>query len=153
MEKRCHILLPVSLFFAAIVGAEEKPKFTGQWKQAAYRDRIFIMEIEHQDPNLKVVTNAKWDAGRLPGSLTEKRTYTTDGAEQSGNSSQGREHWTIVNWQGSALVFLTVVRENCHLTVTRETWTLSDVGRSLTKTRRIIDPTGLAVQKLVFEKQ
>jgi len=46
-----------------------------------------------------------------------------------------------------------VDKKNCSVTVTRETWTLSDAGKTLTKTRRVIGPDGLTEQKSVLEKQ
>lgn len=48
---------------------------------------------------------------------------------------------------------MTVQRKGGKVTFTRETWTLSDEGKTLTKSRRVVSPQGVTEQTLVFEKQ
>ncbi len=154
-----RILLTMCPLLVAAACAEERPNFTGTWKQVGALDRTHIDKIEHQDPSLKVVTTIR-ETPTGPSSLQRplvslfhEMTHRTDGTEEASKSQQGRERWTTVYWQGPALVFQTVDKKDCHVTVTRVTWTLSEDGKTLTKAQRVIRPDGLAEQKFVFEKQ
>ncbi len=46
---------------------------------------------------------------------------------------EGDEFTTIVKWEGNTLVFETGEKEKAGSLFTRETWTLSDDGKTLTK--------------------
>jgi hypothetical protein len=147
------------LLFVAAAFADDKSNFTGTWKQVGSPDRTYIDKIEHQGPNLKAVTTIA-DTPAKPSSLQRplagpflEKTYSTDGTEQTSKDKQGRERWTTVFWQGPALVFLIVDKKDYRVTVTRETWTLSDAGKTLTKTRRVIGPDGLTQHESVLDKQ
>jgi hypothetical protein len=109
------------------------------------------MKIEHQDPKLEV--NSTSTSYVLGGSFGGgAASYTTDGVEKAIKDS-GTEWWTTVNWQGSALVFQRVAKSGYRVTVTREAWTLSDDGRTLTKNRRTINMDGVTENTQVYQKQ
>jgi hypothetical protein len=57
-----------------------------------------------------------------------------------------------VNWHGQALLFLTTEKEKTGTIETRETWTLSADGKTLTKVRTSHGPRGDTEQKFVLEK-
>jgi hypothetical protein len=147
----------VVLALVSLVSAfGQKPDFTGTWKLMGRQDMVRIDKIEHKDPHLKVVT----EAGTAPGSAvplsfhsTDTTEYNIDGAEKARTDPAGHQHWTTIGWQGSALVFLRIVKDGYHVTVTQETWTLSDVGNTLTRATRIINMDGVTESALVFERQ
>ncbi len=155
MRRITLVCLLVGLPLFVINAAEEKPNFTGNWKQDTQRStpvdssgRVHVNWIEHQDPNLKVFTSTTADAGPFSGGAYSSWIYRTDGKEQESASA-----WTTVSWQGPALLLLAVQKKGSKVTFTRETWTLSDEGKTLTKTRRIVGPEGVTHQTLVFEKR
>ncbi len=147
------LLVCLPLFSAGV--AEERPNFTGTWKQDPQRSTpvdsssgVSLNRIVHQDPELKV--DAQTTDGGWPfiGGVFNHQAYRTDGEEQ-----QGTSRWTTVSWHGPALVLMTVQKKDSRITFTRETWTLSEDGKALTKSRRTVSPEGVTEQTLVFEKQ
>ena len=65
----------------------------------------------------------------------------------------GRQRWLTVYWQGRALVILRVVKDSYHVTVTREIWTTSEDGQTLSKNVRAIDMDGARESAEVFTRQ
>jgi hypothetical protein len=145
-------LLP---FLALAPGAADRPDFSGTWKErlAANSGSSRVERITQRDSALQIVAEAHSDFGRLRGGIYSDTSYTTDGTERAGTDRQGREHWVSASWQGDALVFLRIDKEDCHVTVTRDTWTLSPSGTTLTRTRRAIGPKGLTEETRIFDKQ
>ena len=134
----------------------QKPDFTGIWKQIDHSGVVRIDKIEHKDAYLKVVTDTRSAPGstaRLSFVSTGTYEYNVDGEEKADNGANGRQRWTTIGWQGSALVFLKIVKDGYHVTVTRETWTLSDDGNTLTRTTRVINMDGVTESTLTFERQ
>ncbi len=153
MTRNWRIILPLVAFFVVSVGAQERPDFTGTWKAdtGSSRDRN-IDKVTQQGSELQITRSISSGSGPLGGFYTTHYTYHFDGAEeykQNGLSAS----WTTANWQGSALVLLTVSREGSRVTVRREAWTLSDDGKTLTEARRIIRPDRVTEAKLVFHRQ
>ena len=155
MRRIIYIFLVTSFLLFVAGAAEEKPNFSGTWQQDNRRSTpigspgsVSVNRIEHQDPNLKVFTQTTTDTGPFSGGAYSSRAHRTDGKEQETSSG-----WTTVGWQGPALVFLTVQKKGSKVTFTREIWLLSDEGKTLTETRRIVSPEGVTHQTLVFEKQ
>jgi hypothetical protein len=134
----------------------QKPDFSGTWKQIDHSGWVRIDKIEHKDPYLKVATDARSAPGsnaRLNSGLMGTNEYSITGEENSDNDANGRQCWTTVGWQGSDLVFLKIVKDGYHVTVTRETWMLSDDGNTLTRTTRVINMDGVTNSTLTFERQ
>jgi len=134
------------------MASDEKPNFTGVWKRGQGASTA-VDNIEHQDSDLKIAFTSQFTAGSMGGGLSGTVSYSTDGVERTGKTSTGRQSWTTVNWQGPSLVILQVVKDGYRVTVTRETWTLSQDGRTLTKDRRTIDMDGVTENTQVFQKQ
>jgi hypothetical protein len=150
--RTCAAALMATLFCVAALASEEKPNFTGVWKLGEGSSTL-VDNIEHQYPELKIAFKSQYTAGSILGGLSGTESYTTDGVERTTKASNGRESWTTVNWQGPSLVILRVVKEGYHVTVTRETWTLSQDGGTLTKNRRTINMDGVTENTQVFQKQ
>jgi len=135
----------------------QKPNFTGTWKQVGDSNWVEIDKIEHQDSHLKVTEARDTIATALPRvplvRMHGEHEYRTDGDEHAENGNNGRQWWTTAYWQGSALVFQSVVKDGYRVTVTRESWTLSDTGETLTKTRRIVNMDGVTQKTLTFRRQ
>jgi hypothetical protein len=134
----------------------QKPDLTGTWKQIDRSGVVRIDKIEHKDPYLKVATDTRSAPGSTAGlgfALMGTHEYNIDGEEKADNGANGRQRWTTVGWQGSVLVFVKIVKDGYHVTVTRETWTLSDDGNTLTRTTRVIDMDGVTESTLTFERQ
>jgi hypothetical protein len=127
----------------------QKPDFTGTWKQLGLSDRVRIDKIDHKDPYLKVAAEA---TGPSAGLFLD-HDFRTDGTEQVDNNVSGRQRWRTVSWQGSALVFLTVLKDGYHVSVTRESWTLSDAGKTLTRTTRNINTDGVTEKAVTLQKE
>jgi hypothetical protein len=141
----------VVLALLSVVSAfGQKPDFTGTWKQINQSGVVRIDKIEHRGPYLKVIT----ETTSAPGSSTGMGfgswvtyQYNIDGQEIADNNANGPQTWTTIEWQGSALVFLKIVKDGHQVTVTRETWTLSDNGSTLTRTTRVIN-AGMKINRL-----
>lgn len=121
--------------------------------------RVRIDRIQHQDPYLKTAFDSRDVATggsslqRPLASIVGEEEYRTDGYEQVDNNANGRQRWRTVSWQGSALVFLTVQKDGYHVSVTRESWTLSDAGKTLTRTTRNINMDGVTEKAVTFQKE
>jgi hypothetical protein len=152
--RACWLIL---LFVASTLG-EVRPSFTGTWKLANFKDRLRIDRIEHDDPYLSVVSETRDDPTRGTSlqrplaSVIGKHEYRTDGTEYV-HKTNALQRWTTVNWQGPALVFLRVVKDGYKVTVTRESWTLSDSGKQLMKAIRIVNMDGVTEETLSFDKE
>lgn len=150
--KACAAVLTATLFGAAALASDERPNLTGVWKHAESSSTT-MNNIEHQDPNLKVTFTTQFSLRTLSGGGSGAESYTIDGVERTSKASNGRESWTTVYWQGPTLVILRVVKDGYRVTVTRETWTLSPDGLTLTKSRRTINMDGVTENAQVFHKQ
>lgn len=84
---------------------------------------------------------------------TYSRTYTTDGKPITSSDREGDRIATVVKWDGATLVFETGEKEKAGSLFTRETWTLSADGKTLTKKIHRSGPRGESDQTFVLEKQ
>jgi len=103
-----------------------------------------------------VTTDARSAPGtnaRLSSALMGTDEYSITGEEKADNDANGRQRWTTIGWQASALVFLKIVKDGYHVTVTRETWMLSDDGNTMTRTTRVINMDGVTESTLTFRRQ
>jgi hypothetical protein len=138
--------------FAAVPAFGENPNFTGVWKRGG-TGNVTTYSIDHQDPSLKIAFRSEFTGGPLSGGSSGSESYTVDGVEKAGKAANGREIWTTANWQGPSLVILRVVKDGYRVTVTREAWSLSEDGRTLTRSRRTINMDGVAENAEAFQKQ
>ena len=154
MTKRSlAIYLLVSLVVSA--GAQSRLDFSGTWKQNMEKSptksswlKSYVNKIELQDTNLKVTTTTVGDRGER----TYDRTYVI-GKEQTSQDREGDQFTTSVKWDGNTLVFETVEKEHDAVLNSKEVWTLSDDGKTLTKNIHRSGPRGDSDQQYVLEKQ
>jgi hypothetical protein len=160
MQLYQRVLVLIALSVISAYG-QQRPDFTGTWKRvdnSSNTNRVEIDKIEHQDPHLKVATDTRGtiitSLPRVPSAASghDEHEYHIEG-EHAGKDDNGRQWWTTVYWQGSLLVFQSVVKDGYHVTVTWESWTLSAAGETLTKTRRIVNMDGVTEKTLTFQKQ
>ena len=105
-------------------------------------------KIEQQDTSLKVTTITVGDRGER----TYDRIYVI-GKEEKSQDREGDQFVTNVKWEGNTLVFETVEKEHDATLTSKEVWTLSDDGKTLTKSIHRSGPRGESEQKYVLEKQ
>jgi hypothetical protein len=129
--------IALALLLAAVAGAQSKPNFTGTWKQDDSRSTVrpgstlkYSNKIDHEDPKLSKMTIM--DYGDRPAT-TYTQTYVTDGTPNTSSDREGDTITTTVKWEGNVLVFETGEKEKAGALFTRETWTLSEDGKTLTK--------------------
>ncbi len=149
--------LALALLLAAATVAQTKPNFTGAWMQDNSRSTLrpgstlkYSNRIDHQDPKLSVTTIL--DYGNRPAT-SYARTYTTDGKPAVSQDREGDQFTTTVKWEGNILVFETGEKEKSGTITTRETWSLSEDGKTLTKKRHTSGPRGNTDQTYVLVKQ
>ena len=150
-----------SFFFCCLLvlaaSAQTKPNLTGTWKQNDSKSTVrpgstlkYSNRIEHDDPKLTVTTIM--EGGDRPAT-TYGRSYTTDGKPHESSDREGDKFTTTVKWDENTLVFETSEKEKTQTLGTRETWTLSEDGKTLTKKRHSSGPRGDFDQTFVLEKQ
>ena len=129
--------LSLALLLAVVAWTQPKPNFSGTWKQDDSRSTVrpgstlkYSNKIDHQDPKLSKKTIM--DYGDRPAT-TYTQTYLTDVTTSKSSDREGDTITTTVKWEGNMLVFETGKKEKAGALFTRETWTLSEDGRTLTK--------------------
>jgi hypothetical protein len=127
----------LTILLAAASSAQTHPNFTGTWRQDDSRSTVrpgstlkYSNQIEHEDPKLSKTTIADY-GDHPPRPYTQ--TYTTDGKPVKSADREGDEITTTVKWEGNTLVFETGEKEKAGSLFTRETWSLSEDGKTLTK--------------------
>ena len=138
-------LLGLSVMFILSATGQQRPNFSGTWEETSSRYREYIEKFVHQDPNLTIETTMREKPGppttlqRPMASLhSGPATYVIEGAERTGKDEKA-EGWTSVYWQESSLIIQAVRKEGYRVTVTREMYTLSNDGDTLTKVRRVVN--------------
>lgn len=143
---------------AVCAGAQSHPDFNGTWKQDNSRSTIrpgstinYSNRIEQNGAKLKVTTILGANGDRKES--TYSRDYTIGGPASTTSDREGDQFTNTVKWDGSSLVFETVEKEKAGTLTTREVWTLSADGRTLTKKMRRTGGRGDSDQTFVLEKQ
>ncbi len=143
------------LLVAVAAAAQEKPNFSGTWKQNMEKSptksswlKSYLNKIEQNDATLKVTTTTVGDRGER----SYDRTYSI-GKEEKSQDHEGDEFTTTVKFDAGSLVFETTEKERGAILTTRETWTLSADGKTLTKVLKRSGPRGDSEQQYVLEKQ
>src|SRR5215471_8293235 len=154
MTKR-SIVFYLLLFLATVAAAQTRPDFSGTWKQNMDKSptksswlKSYVNKIELQETTLKVTTTTVGDRGER----TYDRTYLI-GKEQTSQDREGDQFTTNVKWEANTLVFETVEKEHDAVLTSKEVWTLSDGGKTLTKTIHRSGPRGDSDQTYVLERQ
>ncbi len=144
------------LFLSVIAWAQDKPNFSGVWKQNMEKSstktswlKSYVNKIEQTESTLKVTTTTVGDRGER----TYDRTYTI-GKEVKSQAPDGDEFTTTVNFDKGNLVIETVEKEHGAALTSHETWTLSPDGKVLTKViKHTGGSRGDSEQQYVLEKQ
>jgi hypothetical protein len=154
MRNRGVAIWLVALLSTLLLNAESRPNFSGTWKQNMEKSptktslKSYVNTIELKDTSLKVVVTMVGDRGE--NSYT--RSYTI-GKEETSQDREGDRFTTNVKWEGNTLVFETVEKEREATLTSKEVWTLSEDGKTLTKTIHRLGPRGESDQKYVLERQ
>src|SRR5579859_7447718 len=129
------------LLTAPAIG-QVKPNLSGTWKQNNAKSKlapgapVWVQTVEQKGAELKVETTITGGHGMSK----RENTYTTDGKKQITKDPGGDSLTQSVEWEGNALVFLTVEKEGTHTFTSREVWTLSNDGKTLVKTLHLNGP-------------
>jgi hypothetical protein len=140
-----------------LVQAQAKTDFSGTWKVNAAKSDFGPMpapdtmteKITHQDPSLKANVAS---TGGPQGDMTYDINYTTDGKECV-NHVGDNEFKSTLNWDGDVLVAETKGSFSGTDFTSKDRWTLSADGKTLTIARHVTSAMGDADIKLVFDKQ
>lgn len=143
----------------AIASAQTHPNFTGTWKQDNSRSTIrpgsnikYSNKIDHQDPKLAVTTilGANGDFKER----TYTREYVIGDKPSTSTDREGDQFTNTVKWEGDSLVFETLEKERAATLTSREVWSLSADGKTLTKKiHRSGGRGGDSDETFVLEKQ
>ncbi len=138
---------------ASIALAAEKVNFSGTWKENMEKSTkssltSYVNKIEMSGDTMKVtaITNGP------RGERTSERTYTI-GKEVASKMPDGDEVVTTANWEGDALVIVSTIKEPDGALQSKETWTLSADGKTLTKQRHSHGARGDRDETHILEKQ
>lgn len=138
------------------LSAADRPNFTGNWKMNADQSNFgqlprpveYERRIDHKDPVIKMTVRQVSQLGEQTVDLKVR----TDGQE-SVNTSRTGEGKTTGKWIGRELQLTTTRAVDGGEAVTRETWSLSDDGKTLTSVTAMKTPRGAFEVKLVLDKQ
>jgi hypothetical protein len=151
-------MLTLTILLAAAASAQNHPSFSGTWKQYNSRSTIrpgsripYSNKVDQQGSKLTVVTIFGATADRKESSYS--RDYTIGGVPSSSSDKEGDQFTNTVRWEGASLVFETVEKEKTGTLTTREVWTLSADGTTLTKKIRRTGPRSDSDQTYVLAKQ
>jgi len=151
-------LLALMTLLAAAASGQNHPNFTGTWKQDNTRSTIrpgsniqYSNKVDQQDSKLTVVTIFGATADRKESSYSHD--YTIGGLPAPSSDREGDQFTNNIKWEGQSLVFETVEKEKAGTLTTREVWTLSAGGTTLTKKIHKTGPRGDSDQPYVLVKQ
>jgi hypothetical protein len=149
--------LLIASCFAALGVASAAPDFTGNWKMNVAKSEfgpipapeILTRTIQHHDPSLEYKTYQKG----AQGEVTTEIKYSTDG-KPSVNKVQDSDSKGSAHWQGTTLIIESSRDFQGMQIGSKETWTLSDGGKTLTINNHVTIPgQGEFDLKLVLDKQ
>lgn len=151
--------LILTIVLAAVASAQTHPDFTGTLKQDNSRSTIrpgstiqYSNNVEHRESKLSVTTIFGANGDRKESSYT--REYTIGGEPTVTTDREGDQFTNTVKWEENSLVFETVEKGEGTTLTSREVWTLSADGKTLTKRiHRTGGRGGDSDQTYVLEKQ
>ncbi|HUE24999.1 MAG TPA: hypothetical protein VMQ86_25160 [Bryobacteraceae bacterium] len=140
-----------------LVQAQAKTDFSGTWKLNAGKSDfgpmpppdIMTEKIAHQDPSLKASVAT---TGGMQGDMTYDVVYSTDGKECVNHVGEN-EFKSTLHWDGDELVVETKGTFSGNEFTSKDRWTLSTDGKTLSIARHLSSAMGEADMKTVFEKQ
>ncbi|MBZ5603254.1 MAG: hypothetical protein LAO79_13210 [Acidobacteriia bacterium] len=149
--------LKAMVFAAAITAiAQAAPNFSGDWKMNIAKSDFgpvpapeeLTRAIQHKDLNLAIKTHQKG----AQGDISTELKYTTDG-KPCMNKVNGSDSAGTAKFEGDNLVIESTREYQGMQLHTKETWSLSDGGKTLTILNHLAVPQGEFDLKLVLEKQ
>ena len=152
-------LLILSVVLAAVASAQSHTDFSGTWKQDNSRSTLrpgstiqYSNKVELRDQKLTVTTILGANEDRKES--TYSREYVIGGKPSTSSDREGDQFTNTVKWDGDSLVFETGEKEKTATLTSREVWTLSPDGKTLTKKiHRTGGRGGDSDQTFVLEKQ
>jgi hypothetical protein len=156
-----HLVLAVLIgVVSSPAGPQAKPDFTGKWSLDAAKSDFggtpapasVLHHIEHKEPNVKITTTQKSEAGET----TNTRTFSTDGKDSTNKiTMMGSEYpvTTSAKWDGQSLAVHASFDAQGTTVRLNDTWTLSADGKVLTIARVTKTPQGDFTTKSVYNKQ
>src|ERR1022692_332797 len=106
------------------------------------------LEIEHRQERFRSHATARG----MQGDMTYDVSYTTDGKECV-NHVADNEFKSTLKWDGDELVVDTKGSFGGNDFTSKDRWTLSADGKTLTRAQHVSSAMGEADMKMVFEKQ
>jgi hypothetical protein len=133
--------------------AAEPVNVSGTWKENMEKSTksnltSYVNKIDAAGDTITVKTTTTGPRGER----TSERTYVI-GKEVTSKMPDGDEAITSATWAGNALVIVSTVKEPEGAIESRETWTLSADGKTLTKQRHSHSPKGDRDETFVLERQ
>jgi len=152
---RSHLILLALLAVPLTAADPAKPNFSGEWKMnpdksdfgQLPRPLAYQRNIEHKDPNIRMVARQSTQMGEQ----TVVSTMRTDGV-QTVNPARTGDTKTTGRWLGRDLELTTTKPVEGGEAVTREIWSLSADGKTLTSTTHLKTPRGEFEVKMVLER-
>ena len=151
-------LLTLTIMLAAAASAQNHPNLSGTWKQDNSRSTVrpgsniqYSNKVDQHDTHLTVVTILGANGDRKESSYS--RDYTIGGSPATSSDKEGDQFTNSVKWEDASLVFESVEKEKTGTLITREVWTLSTDGTTLTKKIHRTGPRGDSDQTYVLVKQ
>lgn len=139
----------LALSFAGVALSQSKGEFHGNWKldtesselRALPKPPTRLLRVDHQGKTLQ--TNVLFGSNEI---------YYTDGKE-SRNREGDTELKSILKWEGSALLFDTIVNTPSGSYTLMDRWKLSRDGKLLRIRRQIIRRNQESESLLVYERE
>lgn len=156
--KRCALKLLAVLMLAslAVALAAAPPDLSGAWKANLAKSDFGPMpaptsmttKIDHKEPSVKIATTFVGDQGEM----TFERNLQTDGTETT-NQFGPFTMKSKAKWDGSVLVVDSKGSTDNGDVTSKEKWTLSEDGKTLTVVSDWSSSQGEMTHKVVYEKQ
>ncbi len=155
--KRAQFVLAIAAMIgsAAMMRADEKPTFAGDWKLDVDKSDFgpapipdtYTRHIEQKDTAIRV----KQTQTGAQGEQTTDIHFTTDGKEVV-NDVQGNEAKIVAVWEGKNLVITTNIDIQGNKIVLKQVWALSDDGKAMSDVIHITGPQGEFDIKVALKK-
>jgi hypothetical protein len=141
------------MLIASIGLAAEKVNFSGTWKENMEKSTksnltSYVNKIDASDDTITVTTITNGPRGER----SSERTYVI-GKEVTSKMPDGDDVITKANWEGNALVVISTIKEPDGAVESKETWTVSADGKTLTKQRHAHGPKSDRDETYILEKQ
>ncbi len=144
--------LMIATFGSSILSAQSAAAYAGMWKLNSQmsepkRDGEVTLKIRFEDPKL-IVELLSVRASSPPRHATQ--TYSLDGNQTTWIGADGDRFDATVEGNNGSLVFSIVEHEDGRTLRSTETWTLTDDGQRIKRTR---NREGKPTETFVYDKQ